>query len=76
MQPQDRGPRSGLIEMLVECWTGPLVTIGMDVFFCLAFRFFTYFWTQSCLGLPQNFWPFLVVKITPALGHMLPLDSW
>lgn len=46
--------------------TGALVLIALtpgDAVFRLASSFFMYFWTQGCLGLPQNFWPFLVVKL-------------
>lgn len=60
-------------------WTRTLFPITLDLvesFFRLASKFFTYLWTHGCLGSPQNFRPFLVVKITPALGQMLPLDSW
>lgn len=34
-----------------------------EAFFCLVFRFFMYLWTHCFLGLLQNFWPFLVVKL-------------
>lgn len=46
--------------------TGALVLIALtigDAFFRLASTSFVIFWTQCCLGSPQNFWPFLVVKL-------------
>lgn len=41
----------------------PIALILVEAFFRLASNFFMYFWTHSCLGSPQNFWPFLVVKL-------------
>lgn len=53
--------------LLARCFQkGAVVFIALvlvEAFFCLASKFFTYFWTHGNLGLPQNFWPFRVVKL-------------
>lgn len=53
--------------LLARCLQkGAVVFIALvlvEAFFCLASKFFTYFWTHGNLGLPQNFWPFRVVKL-------------
>lgn len=46
--------------------TGALAVIARtprDAFFRLVSSFVMYVWTQCSLGSPQNFWPFLVVKL-------------
>ena len=40
-----------------------ITLVPVEAFFCLASKFFMYFWTHGNLGLPQNFWPFRVVKL-------------
>lgn len=52
--------------VLAGLCTGALVLIAPtrgDAFFRLASSFFMHVWTHCCLGSPQNFWPFLVVKL-------------
>lgn len=53
--------------LLAGClWTAtlaPITLVLLEAFFCLASKFFMYLWTHSNLGLPQNLWPFLVVKL-------------